>query len=284
MPASRSRTERWRECLRQVYEREGALEITVPVSRAEAAAGSGSDLIWRVRMVALSADEIVVEQPSAAGRWMELDAGLRLVAVLAIGQNRWMFHTRITGVAAAGTARTMRLAMPTTVERCQRRNFFRISTAELCLPRVDCWPLLDPSTVIAAEVANRAQILDLASDPAPAVRQRIEEPLLLPEVGPRFTARLMNLGGGGVGLILDPKESQAADRARLIWLRIDLTPAIPAPIAMTARAVHTHLDSAQNLYAGLAFEWAFNPAHREFVVEQIGRYVEATQRAARKSA
>lgn len=282
MPASRSRTERWRECLRQVHEREGALEITVPVSHDAGAGGGGTDLIWRVRMVGLSDTEIAVEQPSAAGRWMELSAGLRLIAVLAIGQNRWMFHTRILGVggsAGGGVGgRTMRLAIPTTVERCQRRNFYRVSTAELFLPRVDCWPLLDPTTVVAAEVANRGLILDMANDPAPAVRTRLEEPLLLPEVGPRFSARLMNLGGGGVGLIIDPHEASAAERARLVWLRIDLTPTIPAPIALTARPVHTHIDSAQNLYAGLSFEWAFHPAHREFVVEQIGRYVEATQR------
>ena len=102
MPASRSRTERWRDSLRQVHERDGALEISIPTSRPPTAVGSGvqtesgwhgADLIWRVRIISLSDTEIVVEQPSAAGAWIDLQAGVRLIAVLAIGQKRGMFHT-----------------------------------------------------------------------------------------------------------------------------------------------------------------------------------------------
>ena len=105
----------------------------------------------------------------------------------------------------------------------------------------------------------------------------LAEPIVLPEVGPKFSARLVNVGGGGAGLVLDRSESAANERARLFWLRINLTPQIPAPIAVTARMVHTHLDSAQNLYAGMAFDFGFNPSHRQFVVEQICGYVTALQ-------
>jgi hypothetical protein len=288
VPASRSRTERWRQCLRQVHERDGALEVSIPIAQAPGSAPGEpghADLIWRVRILTLTEDDITVEQPSAAGRWMALTPGVRLIAVMSIGQNRWMFHTAVQAVGANGLQRTMRLAMPTMVERCQRRNFYRISTAELSLPRVECWPLLDPQSVIPAEIANRAQVLGMSdvgcrmSDVGAGTAS--DEPLLLPEVGPKFLARLMNLGGGGVGLIIDPKEAGSAERSRLLWLRIDLTPTIPAPLAMTARPVHTHLDSSQSVYAGLSFEWAFHPAHREFVVEQIGRYVESLQRCQR---
>jgi hypothetical protein len=283
VPASRSRTERWRECLRQVFERDGAIEISVPTSKAGPGLQTdsgfhGADLIWRVRIVSLSDTEIVVEQPTAAGRPIELEAGIRLIAVLAIGQNRWMFHTRITSVAPGRPVRTLRLVMPQTVERCQRRNFFRISTAELSLPAVDCWPLLDPTTVAAAEVANRAQIQDLIDVPAHQLPSPEDEPLVLPEVGPRFNARLMNIGGGGAGLIIDHTDAAAADRPRLYWLRVNLMPQIPAPIGITARMVHTHIDSAQNLYAGMAFEWSFHVSHRDFVIEQICRYVAILQK------
>jgi hypothetical protein len=48
--------------------------------------------------------------------------------------------------------------------------------------------------------------------------------------------------------------------------------------------VHTHLDSAQNLYAGAAFDFAFNPGHRDFVVEQVARYVDRIQAWARSAA
>lgn len=275
MPASRSRTERWRDCLRQVYERDGALEISVATPES-AEDGPHADLIWRVRILTLSDAEIVVETPSAAGQWIELQPGIKLVAVLAIGQNKWMFHTNIL---PGGKPRTLRLAMPQTVERCLRRNFFRISTAELSLPMVECWPLLDPTTVGPAEVANKAQILDLIANPATAAAMANREPLVLPEVGPKFPARLMNLGGGGVGLVIDKNDSSATDKARLYWLRVNLVPQIPAPIAVTARLVHTHIDSTQNLYAGLAFEWSFHPTHRDFIVDQICRYVRTLQQA-----
>jgi hypothetical protein len=288
VPASRSRTERWRDCLRQVHERDGALEISVPTSRPGAPgvqtdeAWHGTDLIWRVRVLALSENEILIEQPSAAGSWIDMQAGVRLVAVLAIGQNRWMFHTRVLGPGAGSgrgcPVRTLRLVMPTTVERCQRRNFFRISTAELSLPHVDCWSLLDPSTVAPAELANRARIQELIDTSAVEKTRAAAEPMILPEVGPKFGGRLMNVGGGGVGLILEPSEASSIDRARLYWLRIHMMPHIPAPLAMTARLVHTHIDSTQCIYAGLAFEWAFNSGHREFVVAQIGRAVAMMQR------
>lgn len=286
MPANRSRTERWLDCLRQMAQRDGAIEVTIPTSQGasgQPAADSAeqADLIWRVRIVSVSDEEIVVELPNAAGQPIEMSPGVPLIAVMAIGQNRWMFRTSVLpALTRPGTSarplRTMRLAMPDDVERCQRRNFYRISTAELSLPRVECWPLINPSSVVSAEVANRALIMDQINSGGSS---RIDDDsLLLPEVGPRFNARLVNLGGGGAGLMIERGEASAADRARLFWMRVNLMPTIPAPIAMTARLVHTHIDSTQNLYAGMAFEWAFHAAHRDFVVSQIARYVTQLQK------
>jgi hypothetical protein len=278
MPANRSRTDRWRECLSQLHERGGALEITIA---AGARTQSASHLLWRVRVVGLAEDAVTVEQPNAAGQAIELSEGTELIAVMQIGQNRWMFHTRTLPVPdqAHGRRGTLRLAMPDVVERCQRRNFYRISTAELSLPTVECWPLLDPTTVAVAEVANRAQILDLlAAGMTGRSPMKADEPMVLPEVGPKFVAQLVNVGGGGAGLMIDRRDAAAVDRSRLFWLRINLTPHIPAPIAMTARLAHTHIDSTQNIYAGLAFDFIFNPSHRQFVVDQVCRYVGALQR------
>lgn len=276
------------DCLQQVAQRDGAIEISIPASAEPLNAPGrsfnphGADLIWRVRILSLTPTEIVVEQPSTAGQFIDLNPGVTVVAAMSIGQNRWMFRTSVLPRSnGTRSGRQARLAMPETVERCQRRNFYRISTAELSLPTVECWPLINPTTVVSAEVANRALIMDLlnGSPAAEAVAANPDdESLTLPEVGPRFNAHLMNLGGGGAGLMVDKKESSAADRARLYWIRINLMPTIPAPIAMTARLVHTHMDSSQNLYAGMAFEWAFHVAHRDFVVDQIARYVAELQR------
>lgn len=269
MPANRSRTERWKECLEQVRDRGGALEIAIDGAES----GAQNALIWRVRVLEVSDDKLVVEPPSAFGRSIALEKGSNLVAAITIGQNRWMFRTRSLEQATGGER--LRLQAPEHVERCRRRNFYRISAAQMNPAPVECWPLVDPASVVAAEVANEAMIQerimdrDSKSDP--------ESAFILPEVGPKFGARLVNIGGGGAGILIDRDEASAVDRARLFWLRIDLTPHIPAPLGITARLVHTHIDSSQSVYGGMAFDFAFNPAHRDFVVDQIARYARLAQ-------
>jgi len=89
MPAVRSRTDNWRRSLQQIHERNGALEITLPRETSDSGDESGwQNLVWRVRILAMHDDEIVVERPSALGVPMNLNDGVKLVAVMPIGQNR----------------------------------------------------------------------------------------------------------------------------------------------------------------------------------------------------
>lgn len=280
MPASRSRTERWRDCLHQIYERGGGLELSLARDGDESA--RGADLVWRVRILGVTDDDITVEAPNAMGKSIVLDRLTPLVVAMSIGQNRWMFKTTVVELDHMCLGRgavehtVLKLQMPEHVERCSRRSFYRISTAALRLPEVECWPLRDPATAIAPEMANRALIIDLENQDISGIniQRRLEQPTMLPEVGPSFRAKLLNVGGGGAGLMVDRSDAPGLDCVRSLWLRIDLRPEIPAPIAVTARCVHTHIDSSQNTYAGLAFDFGFNPGHREFVVSQIARYVD----------
>lgn len=296
MPAHRSRTERWRDCLQQIHERGGGIEFAIAGQHTETpTADDGTrvapppDLMWRVRLLGLAENEILVERPGAAGAAVPIEAGLPVVCVMSVGQNRWMFRSKTLspaagsspwGVAPAG----IRLEMPVTVERCHRREFLRVSAAALNLPHVECWPLLDPTTVGPAEAANRATITDLLERPMPGGMAVSPPPSLLPEVGPSFSGSLMNIGAGGVGLLFPKDQAAAADKARYIWMRLHLMPHIPAPIAVTAKLVHKHLDSEQNLLAGAAFEFGFHASHKPFVVEQIGRFVSITAAQARQAA
>lgn len=282
MPANRSRTTRWRECLDQIQERGGPIEIALP---RDAAAPTCKDLIWRVRLLAVGPAEMVVEQPTTLRAPISLPEGTDLIGAMSIGQNRWMFHTRVlghTGVALrpGRSVPAMRLALPERVERCQRRNHFRISTAELDLPSVEVWPVLDPATILAAEVANRAEIVDALRNGSGSATAGRLRPTVLPDVGPGFKACLVNLGGGGVGLCAPRDESVSIDRARLFWLAIHLAPTVPVPLGVAARLAHSHLDSAQNRYLGMAFDFTLNPAHEEFVVDQITACVVALRNAA----
>ncbi len=161
MPARRSRTLEWRRCLKDVLQRKGALEIAV-ARNTGTSDKSSRHLVWRVRLLDLSEAEIVVEPPTALGEVIQLQPGIDLVASLSVGQNRWMFTTSILGLTErrAGPQKSMsalRLKMPDSVERCQRRTYYRMETAALTLPEVEVWPLLDPKSVLVAERANELQ-------------------------------------------------------------------------------------------------------------------------------
>lgn len=275
MPASRSRTQHWRRCLEQIYERNGSLEIAI--ARPEDDASESNDLVWRVRLLALESDRLAVEMPTALGRPIELGSGVDLVAFMTIGQNRWMFRTRIECIKHRNGRAGLVLAMPETVRRCQRRREDRMRTRELNLVTVDMWPLLDPKSVVLAERANE---LDYATNECGRREMAIDpegtaghDEHLLPEVGPCFAAQLMNLGGGGLGLSVPPNDAPVLGRHRLFWVRFALPPELQTPICATAKLVHTHIDSSQNTYAGVAFDFTFNPGHQEFVVEQIRRFI-----------
>jgi hypothetical protein len=162
------------------------------------------------------------------------------------------------------------------VERCMRREFMRVSTASVRLPNVECWALLEPASVVSAETANRAQILSLRDQGKVAADRDVPD-FALPIVGPRFPARLMNLGGGGLGLIVDRADAAGVDRAKILWMRVDLRPFVPAPMGITGKIAHTHIDSTQSVYTGVAFEFAFNPSHRDFVVAEVQKYIACLQ-------
>ena len=260
-------------------------------SHGEQVSQPGGDVVWRVKVIRMTERELIVEAPGAFGETIILRPGLDLIGAMTIGQNRWMFHTRTLTdrpmlPARSGAPGYLALAMPTNVERCTRRHFYRISTAKLNLPDVKCWSLLDPSSVVAAEAANRVRLneamdrrmrIDSASDAVATNTEAAAGSILLPDVGPSFSGKLVNIRGGGLGIRVEPEEVAAAQHRPFVWMLVDLAPALPAPLALTVRAVHTHLDSTQSLYMGLSFDFAFNPDHRQFIVEQFQNYMDKLQ-------
>lgn len=275
MPANRSRTDRWRQSLHNIYERGGGLEFAIKHDQDDGI----KDLVWRVRILGINDQEILIEQPGAMGQSFRVDDGVELVGVMSVGQNRWMFSTRVLGKAMnetrSGTFPALRIEMPTTVERIMRRQSDRTSIANLELPRVECWKLLDPLSAVPIEVANRVQIQELVRDHQTASAS--DDQMALPIVGPKFEASLANLGGGGVGLVVPRDHRSGIDSGKVFWLRMDLRPTIPAPIVLTAKLAHTHIDSQQNTYAGMAFDFGINNQHKDFVLRQISRYIGSLQ-------
>src|SRR5262249_24763111 len=84
---------------------------------------------------------------------------------------------------------------------------------------------------------------------------------------------------GGVGLRVSPEDSQIVARHKLFWMRINLLPALTTPVCATGKLVHSHMESNHDTYAGLAFDFSFNPVHQRFVVDQICRYISIQQKA-----
>ena len=294
MPANRSRTLEWRRCLRQVWERGGSLEVAIAAPTQASAANDDAvnapagleghqHLVWRVRILNLTDTEILIEQPTTLGQVIDIGRGVAMIAILSIGQNRWMFHTTSLGAISVpqGDQRStpaLRLNMPDSVQRCQRRNHYRVE-APLNLPMVDLWPLLDPRSVVPAERAHEIQFeIDVGRLNGHLDSVQMDFESVMPEVGPKFTGTLLNLGGGGIGIRVGPIDASSLSRHKTFWMRFGLPPALTTPICASAKLVHTHMESNHDTYAGMAFDFSFNPSHQRFVVDQICRYIAMQQR------
>ncbi|MEM7228650.1 MAG: flagellar brake domain-containing protein [Planctomycetota bacterium] len=287
MPANRSRTTEWRRCLDEIVHRNGAIEIAVVRPDQDDDAEEQKHLVWRVRMLERRDNELIVEQPTTLGQTIELRENVNLVAIFTIGQNRWMFKTSVLGKTnfsfnGRGKMVALRLKNPEKVERCQRRRFYRVDTVTVNLPRVQIWPLLDPKTVAVAERANEINFTSELNGNPPSdedLAAQFADDAVKPELGPQFSGELINLGGGGIGLRVGQEESHLLNRTKMFWIRFALPPELSTPICATGKLVHSHMDSTQDVYAGLVFDFTFNPSHQRFVADQICKFVAAQQRA-----
>lgn len=168
----------------------------------------------------------------------------------------------------------MVLQLPDHLERCQRLHG-RYDARGLQLPEVDCWPLLDPSTVIPIERAAACALTAFRLGESFDL-SRLDA--MLPTVGPRFPATLMNLGGGGIGVRVAQADAPMLAHHPVLWVRIPLGDLMPVPILATAKVVHTHIDSAQLTYAGLAFDFSFHPQAQATVAQQVMIMIQQQQR------
>lgn len=280
MPAHRSRTMRWKDSLKKIRDRGGGLEFTLARDGSDI---DGHDLVWRVRLHSFDDTIMTIEHPGALGHSFPIEVGSPLIGVITVGQNRWMFRSKVVRVGGQpGAGKTLVVEMPESVERCTRRAFGRTSIGEISLPKVEMWPLLNPTSATPVESASRVLIEQLRSDGS-GTNERTAD-LMLPEVGPGTSGVLANIGGGGVGLILDPEQRSALTSAAVYWLAIDLRPSCPAPVMMAARMAHQHIDSGQSLHAGLAFDFDRSIDHQHFVLDEVDRFLRQTQQRGKKAA
>lgn len=279
MPAKRSRNLRWRDCLEDIHARGGSLDVAIA---RDDESGPSSQLVWRVTLLGLESDEMVIEEPATMGTPIKLRDGVELIGIMSVGQNRWTFRTENLGrvevpLNAHRMVRGYRLRMPTRVTRTQRRDHFRLAVAGLDLPSVEIWPLNDPRSVLVIEKMLEDAGRTIRRGGKPLIPD-LADPAVLPDVGPPFVGTLLNVGGGGIGVRIPPEHAQIVNRHRLFWLRLALPSTLSLPIVATAKLVHTHLQNDQSIYGGFSFDFSQNEEHKKLVVEEICRFVVQQQR------
>ncbi len=128
MPATRSRTENWQAQPEQIHQR-ARTEITLPRYIGKTDTGVPTvteDEPGSAKTSSASASSdmdnasITVDQPMVLGRTIDLKENIN-PSVIAVGQNRWMFRTRVLAVnieASGGhnAITGLRLKMPTNVD------------------------------------------------------------------------------------------------------------------------------------------------------------------------
>jgi uncharacterized protein YlxP (DUF503 family) len=55
------------------------------------------------------------------------------------------------------------------------------------------------------------------------------------------------------------------------------------PLCASGKVVHTHIDSSQRTYVGIAFDFSFNPAHESQVADLILEYIDRQQELQRQA-
>ncbi len=285
MPAFRSRTLHWRRNLDQLARRGGTLEVALaPAGLAtdtqESGSVVGADFIWKLRIHRLCEEWIELEAPELLQRIVPTPAGVEVAGAIVVGPNRWLFRTECLGsggmTAVHGRpAATIRLRMPTEVERT-RRSHLRVEAISLQLPKVRIWPLLDRESIRPVQRSLALAVEQL--DAGKRLESRDwEAESLRPQLGPEFSATLMNLGGGGVGLRVEPECGSLLSNHGRFWIEIDLRPESPLPLGVTVRVAHQHLEAAGTVYAGCAFDFTADADHAKLVARQVLGAVAARQ-------
>lgn len=205
-----------------------------------------------------------------------IDGSQRLeLASIVTELTRYQLNERMT-VAAA------RLAMPHDVRSAQRRNYFRVMVSGLKLnPVTFIPPEVSPEAPAEAspeadpappEVSPEAEVRPEPTPESSADAPQEDQPI---EVRP-FEAKLLNLGGGGVGVEAPRWVRQQLPLCDTYHCRLTL-PDIEDVITVVGKVVHCRPQQQDTVYLGVQFEFD-DPAQESAVVDQLVRFTTVVQR------
>lgn len=247
----------WRPRLVMLAARNSAVEVT-----ADAGSGDGAQMAptFRMRLLTFGGDTMRLEKPSPAmapeaGRWLREGAAVKVLVI--DKSERWEFTTRIKGFVMHDLSdkvkvNAIEVAPPTQMNSGQRRSFFRVSTAGVAIKPARLTPIeVDAATAQATS----------AEPKFPA------QP---------FTGRLLNIGGGGMGIEAPQRVSaQLSDPIRY-RCRLEL-PTAGEVLEVTVLTVHLEPREGGTHYLGMRFEFD-DQAQQRRCEQQVVRFTTWLQR------
>jgi c-di-GMP-binding flagellar brake protein YcgR len=202
------------------------------------------------RMLGLDDTQMVVEEPSGQAAADMLQPGAPVMLYIAEGDDRWEFETHVLettrfALNASVRVQALRLAPPRTVGKAQRRDFYRVDTAGAVDEPVQI------TVSIPHAQGESAEIIELEG-------------------------RLVNIGGGGMGMTVNEIAARRMLRADKIHCRVAL-PTLNHPLELNVRVAHSQQQARDIHYMGLQFVFQ-RPAARDQVADKLCYFAAWLQR------
>lgn len=223
-----------------MVKRDGSIEITPVVGDDE-----GPPPTARVRLLVRNDKGMVIDRPIGMAFLRHMEKGTRLNALVAEGADRWQFSSTILGAVTyrlndATEVPAIAITLERNVRSAQRREFFRVTIGNVAVKTV----LMTP---------NNAERKQAATDDVDGIKP--------------FEAKLINIGGGGIG-VLTP---QRVDWQLPLIRHYDCTLRLPTrnePLIVPAEVVRLEAQEDGTSYMGLHFTFA-TPADRRACEDAI---------------
>lgn len=276
---------RWDRLIREAIARDAVIDLAPIESqgvgshiviRSDADFEANDRPVWRVRLLNINNQSLLVDRPTVAQHPVTVHPGTILQGLLVDGDSRWSFMTRVIEPTRVETSdghhvSGLRLAWPIDFQTAQRRDFFRVDVAGAELPPVRAIELKDVEAAIAYEKHERLlhRLIGREGETVPAAPP-------MPETGRAFNGLAIDLSGGGMCLSVGVEAEPLLELLPLLWIRIAL-PHLPRELHLTARVAHWHRDG-DRLLLGLAFCHSRDAEQRAFVADLVCRFTAEQQR------
>jgi c-di-GMP-binding flagellar brake protein YcgR len=284
MPASIAVPE-WQLSLQKLALRNGVMELepadAKPAPQAHVVvdetgeAQAAQTLSWRVRLLKLDGQSVIIERPTSAHQPVVIKPGDAVTGTMLEGSTRWSLSMVVIEqlpfkLNGAQSIVALRLSWPKQVTNAQRREFFRVDTAGAIIPPLTIWKLADPASCVEFERYN--ELVHKMRGRS----ENIPKPHF-PQIADPFSARLIDLSGGGLCVSVARTLKTTLDEKPMLWLQLTLPEAVE-PYYAAARIAHTHIESALVMQLGLSFSFEHNPPHKRFMVDEMCRFANKLQR------